>query len=147
MLGENDVVVKAWNTVLFDKFVRFKPLMIRGLSVHSDAALKRHRCPPGSRVLDVGCGFGDSTQMIAAQVGPSGSAFGVDCAENFVEASRLDAAQAGVRNASFFVADVQAEDLRGPYDFVFSRFRHDVFNMPPAQRCATFVAHSSPEAN
>ena len=132
MLGENDVVVKAWNTVLFDKFVRFKPLMIRGLSVHSDAALKRHRYPQGSRVLDVGCGFGDSTQMIAAQVGPSGSAFGVDCAENFVEASRQDAAQAGVRNASFFVADVQTEDLRGPYDFVFSRFGTMFFNMPGA---------------
>src|SRR6266542_6483652 len=58
--NDNDVVIEAWNTVLFDKFCRFKHLLIDGLSPHSDAALERHRYPQGARVLDVGCGFGDS---------------------------------------------------------------------------------------
>ena len=35
-------------------------------------------------MLDVGCGFGDSTLRIAECVGPSGEAVGVDCAENFI---------------------------------------------------------------
>jgi ubiquinone/menaquinone biosynthesis C-methylase UbiE len=126
----NAIIVEAWNTVLFDKFSRFKHLLISGLSGHSDEALARHAHPTGARVLDVGCGFGDSTQRIARQVGPAGSAVGVDCAPNFVEVARREAAAAGVANASFFVADVQFDDLRGPYDGVFARFGTMFFNMP-----------------
>ena len=132
MTENNDIVVEAWNTVLFDKFCRFKHLLVAGLAGHSDEALARHPHPRGARVLDVGCGFGDSTQRIAKIVGPEGMAVGVDCAPNFVESSRRDAAQAGVDNASFFVADVQTDDLHGPYDRAFARFGTMFFNMPGA---------------
>jgi ubiquinone/menaquinone biosynthesis C-methylase UbiE len=132
MVEENDIVVEAWNTVLFDKFCRFKHLLIDGLAAHSDEALARHEPPVGSRVLDIGCGFGDSTQRIARHVGPRGAAVGVDCAENFVKAAEAEALKAGVGNASFFVADVQTDDLRGPYDFAFSRFGTMFFMMPGA---------------
>jgi SAM-dependent methyltransferase len=37
-----------------------------------------------------------------------------------------------VGNASFFEADVQMDDLRGPYDFAFSRFGTMFFMMPGA---------------
>ena len=70
MTGENDIVIAAWNTVLFDKFCRFKHLLIDGLSAHSDVALARNSYPEGARVLDVGCGFGDSTRLIARRVSP-----------------------------------------------------------------------------
>jgi ubiquinone/menaquinone biosynthesis C-methylase UbiE len=132
MAGENDVVIAAWNTVLFDKFVRFKHLLIDGLSAHSDEALARHAHPEGARVLDVGCGFGDSTRLIARRVGPRGEAIGVDCAGNFINAAEQEAKQASVANASFFVADVQTDNLRGPYDFAFSRFGTMFFMMPGA---------------
>jgi ubiquinone/menaquinone biosynthesis C-methylase UbiE len=128
--NSNDVVIEAWNTVLFDKFCRFKHLLIEGLSAHSNEALERHRYPAGARVLDVGCGFGDSTLRIAGRVGPGGSAVGVDCAANFIEAASREAAHAGVGNASFFVADVQADDLKGPYDYAFSRFGTMFFMLP-----------------
>jgi ubiquinone/menaquinone biosynthesis C-methylase UbiE len=130
--GENDTVIAAWNTVLYDKFCRFKHLLIEGLAAHSDAALARKDPPKGSRVLDVGCGFGDSTRLIAQRVGPTGEALGVDCAENFVTGALEEARQAGVANASFFVADVQMDDLRGPYDLAFSRFGTMFFMMPGA---------------
>jgi ubiquinone/menaquinone biosynthesis C-methylase UbiE len=132
MAGENDIVVEAWNTVLFDKFCRFKHLLIHGLSKHSDEALARHHHPEGARVLDVGCGFGDSTQRIARSVGPRGEALGVDCAENFIRTAAQEASHAGMGNASFFEADVQTDDLRGPYDFAFSRFGTMFFMMPGA---------------
>src|SRR5207245_1877194 len=83
---------------------------------HSNEALARRAYPRASRVLDVGCGFGDSTQLIAEQIGPHGEAVGVDCAERFVDAAHRDARAHDVANASFFVADVQTDDLRGPYD-------------------------------
>jgi ubiquinone/menaquinone biosynthesis C-methylase UbiE len=133
--NDNTIPIEAWNTVLYDKFVRFKDVVTKGLSGHSDELLRRRPYPAGSRVLDVGCGFGDTTQLIARQVGPRGSAAGVDCAPNFVNGAAKEARDAGVKNASFFVADVQSDDLRGPYDHVFSRFGTQFFNMPvPALR-------------
>jgi ubiquinone/menaquinone biosynthesis C-methylase UbiE len=132
MSTANDTIIEAWNTVLFEKFCRFKHLIIDGLGPHSNEALDRCRYPKGVRVLDVGCGFGDSTQMIAKRVAPGGTAVGVDCAERFVSASATEAEEAGVANASFFVGDVQTGDLRGPYDFAFSRFGTMFFTMPGA---------------
>jgi ubiquinone/menaquinone biosynthesis C-methylase UbiE len=132
MATENQIVVEAWNTVLFDKFTRFKHLLIDGLSAHSDAVLEQHPYPTGARVLDVGCGFGDSTRLIARRVGPAGEAVGVDCASNFITEAKREATTEGVANASFFVADVQTEDLRGPYDFAFSRFGTMFFMSPGA---------------
>jgi ubiquinone/menaquinone biosynthesis C-methylase UbiE len=131
-VNDNNVVIQAWNTVLFDKFVRFKHLLIGGLASHSDELFSRHLFPPGARVLDVGCGFGDSTVRIAREVGPSGVAVGNDCAENFIVASEQDAKAAGVTNVSFFSADAQSDDLRGPYDHAFARFGTMFFMMPGA---------------
>ena len=128
----NDIVVEAWNTVLFDKFERFKHLLVAGLAGHSDELLSRGLFRAGERVLDVGCGFGDSTIRIAELVGPSGEACGVDCAERFIATGERDAAAAGIRNANFFVADVQDDDLRGPYDQAFARFGTMFFMSPVA---------------
>jgi ubiquinone/menaquinone biosynthesis C-methylase UbiE len=132
MSDDNAVIIEAWNTVLFDKFSRFRHILLAGLSGHSDEALKRHPHPKGARVLDIGCGFGDSTLRIAKSVGPEGEAVGVDCAANFVAAARRDAAQGGVDNASFFVADVQKDDLRGKYNRAFARFGTMFFDTPGA---------------
>lgn len=122
MTDSNDVVIAAWNTVLFDKFLRFKHLMVEGLDAHSDELLSRNLHVPGSRVLDVGCGFGNSTIEIAQALGESGEVVGVDCGEKFVAASVAAAKRAGVSNALFRVLDVQQDDLEGPYDSAFSRF-------------------------
>ncbi|MEO8152150.1 MAG: class I SAM-dependent methyltransferase [Rhizobacter sp.] len=132
MTEKNDGIIQAWNTVLFDKFCRFKHLLVEGLAGHSDEAFARHPPRRGARVLDVGCGFGDSTVQIARQVSPVGTAVGVDCAVNFIDAATRDAAQAGVDNATFFVADVQGDDLRGPYDSAFARFGTMFFSAPGA---------------
>jgi len=129
---DNAVIVEAWNTVLFDKFCRFRHLLVDGLSQHSDAALARRSYAPGMRVLDIGCGFGDSTLRIARSVGPTGEAVGNDCAENFIEICRADAKSAGIANARFFTADAQWGDLEGPYDHAFARFGTMFFEAPGA---------------
>jgi len=128
----NDIVIEAWNTVLFDKFFRFRHLVVDGLSAHSNEALARHPYAQGSRVLDIGCGFGDSTRLIASQLGPGGAAVGVDCAGNFIELASREAKELGPANASFFVADAQSDDLRGPYDHAFARFGTMFFMSPGA---------------
>jgi len=130
MMGSNDVAIEAWNTILFTKFCRFKHLLVDGLSQHSDAAFERCNHPKGARVLDVGCGFGDSTLRIADCVGQTGEAVGVDCAENFIRAAESEARKAGIDNARFFVCDIQGGDLGGPYDHAFARFGTMFFDMP-----------------
>lgn len=132
MNDSNSIIVEAWNTVLYKKFCRFKHLLVDGLSQHSDAAFERYGHPEGARVLDVGCGFGDSTLRIARRVGPTGEAVGVDCADNFIRDAEAAARKEGVVNARFFVGDAQWGDLRGPYDHAFARFGTMFFEMPGA---------------
>jgi ubiquinone/menaquinone biosynthesis C-methylase UbiE len=126
----NRTIVEAWNTVLFDKFCRFRHLLVDGLSQHSDAAFERCGYREGERVLDVGCGFGDTTLQIARTVGPAGVAVGIDCAANFVRAAEKEAREAGLPNARFAVRDAQADDLGGPYDHAFARFGTMFFELP-----------------
>jgi SAM-dependent methyltransferase len=129
---DNAIPIEAWDTILFEKFCRFRWAVTNGLSAHSDGLLGRRPYPAGARVLDVGCGFGDTTQRIARQVGLEGTASGVDCSANFVRVATEEAREPGLTNLSFFVADVQTEDLRGPYDFLFARFGTMFFNAPVA---------------
>jgi ubiquinone/menaquinone biosynthesis C-methylase UbiE len=126
----NAEAIEAWDGPLFDRFVRFREVLVTGLAPHGERALALVPPQPGWRVLDIGCGFGDSTQRIAELVGPEGDALGVDAAANFVEAARTEAAQAGVANARFAVADVQSDPLGGPFDFAFARFGTMFFASP-----------------
>src|SRR5262245_16446394 len=143
---DNSIPIEAWNTVLFEKFCRFRHIMSQGLAGHSEEFFRRRSYPTSARVLDVGCGFGDTTPSIAAQVARGGKAVGVDCAQNFIDLATREAAEESIKNASFFVADVQCDDLGGPYDHVFSRFGTMSFiyqDLP----CATSGARSSRAAS
>jgi SAM-dependent methyltransferase len=126
----NAEAIQAWDGPLFERFTRFRDLVTAGLANHGDAALALFPPQPGWRVLDLGCGFGDTTQQIAALVGPEGEAFGVDAAPKFIEASRAEAAEAGVTNARFETVDVETGDLGGPYDMAFSRMGMMFFANP-----------------
>jgi SAM-dependent methyltransferase len=130
--GINAEAIQAWDGPLFDRFVKFRHIVTAGLGAHGDEALRLNPPQEGQRVLDIGCGFGDTTQQIAALVGPSGEAVGVDAAQNFIEAATREAAEAGVGNARFFVADVQTDPLEGPYDAAFSRMGTMFFISPVA---------------
>jgi ubiquinone/menaquinone biosynthesis C-methylase UbiE len=131
-LESNEEATAAWNGVLFDKFVRFRDVITRGFSRHSDAALKRHPPPAGAHVLDVGCGFGDVTAAIGLALGQEGMVSGVDVADRFVAEARVEATRQGLTNARFFRADVQTDDVGGPYDMIFSRFGTMFFASPVA---------------
>ena len=132
MENSNRIMVAAWNTVLYEKFCRFRHLVVEGLSLHSDAALDRCHFAAGERVLDVGCGFGNTTLRIAMSVGPAGEAVGWDCAENFARAAEADARQKRIENANFVVGDIQVDDLHGPFDHAFASFGTMFFTSPGA---------------
>lgn len=128
----NDEAIEAWNGVLFDKFTRFRHILTDGLAEHGTSLMNAHPPPRGGRVLDIGCGFGDTTIAIARQIGPDGSAHGIDAAARFIEVARRDAAEAGVANATFEVVDPQSTTPGGPYDHAFSRMGVMFFSSPVA---------------
>src|SRR4029077_20721902 len=76
----NEEAIRAWDGPLFDRFLRFRHLLTTGLRLHGEEGLRLAPPQPGERALDVGCGFGDTTQRLAELVGPSGEAVGVDAA-------------------------------------------------------------------
>jgi SAM-dependent methyltransferase len=130
--GVNAEAIQAWDGPLYDRFVRFRNIVTTGLGAHGNAALRLAPPQEGQRVLDVGCGFGDTTQQIAALIGPEGEAVGVDAAERFIATATAEAEEASVANARFFVADVQSDPLGGPYDMAFSRMGTMFFISPVA---------------
>ncbi|MBT2444261.1 methyltransferase domain-containing protein [Streptomyces sp. ISL-36] len=65
---------------------------------------------PGLDVLDVGCGPGTITADLAALVAP-GRVTGVDTAQDVLGKARAVAAERGVDNVEFAVADVHALDF------------------------------------
>lgn len=132
-VNANEEAIRAWDGPLYDRFVRFRETVTTGLGAHGEEALRLYPPMLGQRVLDIGCGFGDTTQRIAGLVGLSGEAVGVDAAPRFIEDAIREAGEADVPNARFLVADVQ-EDIGGEerFDMAFSRFGTMFFASPVA---------------
>ena len=66
---------------------------------------------PGSTVLELAAGPGDTGFLAAARVGPEGHLISSDFAPEMVETARRRGAELGVENATFVVLDGQALDL------------------------------------
>jgi SAM-dependent methyltransferase len=128
--GANAEAIAAWDGPLYDRFVAFRHIVTTGLGAHGEEALRLYPPRPGDRVLDIGCGFGDTTQRIAGLVGPDGEAVGVDAAERFIESAIAEAGEAGVANARFMAADVQIAPLGEGFDMAFSRMGTMFFANP-----------------
>ena len=128
----NEEAIEAWDGPLYDRFVQFRDLLTTGLGAHGEEALRLSPPRTGERVLDVGCGFGDTAQRIAGLVGDDGEVLGVDASPRFIETARQEAADAGVGNVRFAVADVETASFDQRFDFAFSRMGTMFFANPVA---------------
>lgn len=127
----NDEAIAAWDGVLFDRFVEFRDVLLEGLGGHGEVALRAHPPRPGDRVVDIGCGFGDTAQRLAGLVGPEGEVLGIDASPRFVETARQKAEEAAIENLRFAVCDPE-DGLEGEFDMAFSRFGTMFFANPVA---------------
>ncbi|OBI84751.1 hypothetical protein A9X00_29245 [Mycobacterium sp. 1245805.9] len=69
----------------------------------------------GMRVLDIGCGPGDVSLMLAGLVGPTGNVFGIDPSEDAIAVARQRCRARRHTNAEFIQSDIQSYE--GPADF------------------------------
>ena len=105
-----------------------------------DAELRRHnerfRAATGirtaDRVLDVGCGAGQSTRD-AARAAKLGSVLGVDVSEQLLERARQRTADEGLHNVTYELGDVQVHRFgQRQFDVIISRFGTMFFDDPVA---------------
>jgi 2-polyprenyl-3-methyl-5-hydroxy-6-metoxy-1,4-benzoquinol methylase len=76
----------------------------------------------GMRVLDVGCGAGDVSLLLARMVGPSGAVIGVDRSEEAVAMATARAQAMGLAQVSFSQGDIEHISLDRPVDAAVGRF-------------------------
>lgn len=85
---------------------------------------------PGERVIDVGCGCGDTAIELARRVGGDGRVVGIDVSRPMLEVARAAAAAAGGLPLEFLEADASAAALPGDIDLLYSRFGVMFFGEP-----------------
>jgi len=81
--------------------------------------LKGANLKPGQKVLDVACGIGIPSLIVAEKVAPHGLVVGIDLAPGMIEKARSRAGEKGLKNIEFREAD--AENLPfedGSFDVV-----------------------------
>ena len=130
--GEDTEFVQFWNEVLAPKFIRFKHILVDGLTQHSAEIFPSLPVNEGDRVLDVGCGFGDTAIKLAELVGPTGEVIGIDCCDAFLDYARKEVETRGVKNVSFMRGDAEIALPADEFDFVFARFGTMFFANPVA---------------
>jgi ubiquinone/menaquinone biosynthesis C-methylase UbiE len=102
---------------------------LRALRPHLRAAAG---VEPGERVLDVGCGAGQSTRDAARDAAP-GPVVGIDTDAQLLERARRLTADAGLDNATYVLGDAQVHAFpRAEYDVAISRFGTMFFADPTA---------------
>ena len=130
--AESTEFVDFWNEILVPKFVKYRHILVGGLTHHSAKIFPTLEVGEGDMVLDVGCGFGDTAIQFARRVGPSGTVLGIDCCARFLEFARADANAARVENVVFVEGDAQSYPFEPVHDFCFSRFGTQFFENPVA---------------
>ncbi len=128
----NSEAIEAWDGPLFERFVEYRHIVVAGLGGHGDEAMRLHPLAAGDRILDLGCGFGDTTRQLAALAGPEGFAVGIDASRRFIDAATREAHEAGIDNVRFAVADIETTVFGERFNLAFSRFGTMFFANPVA---------------
>ncbi len=129
---DNVEATEAWNGPLFEIWIDYRDLVAEGLRDHGETALAANPPHEGERVLDIGCGLGDTTTRLASLVGATGHAHGVDVAVRMIETAIEEAAEAGIENVSFAACDVETTSFERTFDYAFSRMGTMFFANPVA---------------
>jgi SAM-dependent methyltransferase len=131
----NEEAVRAWDTVLYERWKLNRRVFVGALDEVTRDTFELFPPPGGARCIDIGCGFGETTQQLAELVGPGGFVLGIDSSPRFVEDARREAREAGAENIAFEIADAQTASWDPVYDYAFSRMGTQFFAAPvPAMR-------------
>ena len=86
--GPNAEQIEYWNAQARSMWIAENARLDAMLAPLGLAAMERGRPGKGERVLDVGCGVGQTSLQLAARVGSSGSVLGVDISAPMLSRAR-----------------------------------------------------------
>lgn len=130
MPTDNSEQIAEWNGALGQRWVAMQREIDRIVVPFGDAALKIAAPQPGERVIDIGCGCGDTSLDIARIVGKAGAVLGIDVSTPMLEVARSRAALADCAHLVFREGDASEAGLPANTDLLFSRFGVMFFSQP-----------------
>lgn len=118
----NDEQRAYWNGPAGVRWAEQQAALDHALVAFGQAVLEFADIVPGERVLDVGCGCGDTTLRLAQRVGPQGHVTGIDLSQPMLTRARERAH--GAPNIELLEADAStfSHTSGAKYELAFSRF-------------------------
>jgi SAM-dependent methyltransferase len=122
-MSDNAAQIEQWNGRTGHTWSRYAEVLDRVLAPLGEAVMERADLRIGQRVLDVGCGGGATTLVLAGRVGPTGHVLGVDVSAPLLARARerITLAAPGAP-VEFREADASSAVLPSDRDRLFSRF-------------------------
>lgn len=117
--------VEQWNGATGFKWRDLQAALDATLAPLSEGLLAAAAAQPGERVIDIGCGCGDTTLALGRTVGGDGRVFGIDVSRPMLaRAEERRAAQgASLSHVTFHETNAETTPLPGiPADLLVSRF-------------------------
>src|SRR5271170_4278465 len=127
---DNSEQIAQWNGALCQRWAAMQREFDRIVAPFGDAALKVAAPQPGERVIDIGCGCGDTSIEIARIVGSAGEVLGIDVSTPMLDVARSRIALADRAHLVFREADASEAELPANTDLLFSRFGVMFFSQP-----------------
>ena len=122
-----------WNAAAGETWAQFQEPLDRQIEPLGLAGIDVLQPVPGERIIDIGCGCGQTSLTLAARVAPSGSVVGIDLSRPMLEVARRRPRPAANLHVDFRQLDAQNGDIgRGVFDAAFSRFGVMFFSDPVA---------------
>ena len=132
-VGPNADMTSYWSEQTGPKWVELQELLDVQIAPLGLAAMERSHVGAGERVVDVGCGCGQTSLQLAELVGGEGSVLGIDVSTPMLERARSRAARQGLHQVRFENADAQTFAFEPEsVDVVYSRFGIMFFADPVA---------------
>jgi SAM-dependent methyltransferase len=131
MSEANAAMAAYWNDVAGRSWAEFQDGLDRQVAPLGRRAMAALAPAPGERIVDIGCGAGETSLELASAVGTGGSVLGADLSQPLLEIARRRSVE--VAGLEFRQADAQTYPFEsGAFDGAFSRFGVMFFDDPVA---------------
>jgi SAM-dependent methyltransferase len=129
----NTAQIDYWNAHVGRTWAEHHEALDRQIQPLGDVALEALAPVSGERILDIGCGCGETTLALGQSVGPDGMVEGIDVSGPMLEIARRRPTLPKSGTVTFRQADAQTEQFAlGGYDAFYSRFGVMFFEDPVA---------------
>ncbi len=127
----NRAQIDYWNAAAGQTWAKFQDLLDLQVEPLGREALRVLAPLPGERIVDIGCGCGQTVLQLAAAVGPAGNVVGIDISQPMLMVARRRVDAAAFANIELRQLDAQNDALgTGVFDAAFSRFGVMFFSDP-----------------